>query len=560
MKVRFMALVTGLVLIIASLIVIFLIGKHNASEQIKPDNATPIPTVSTLPTATPIPVVGAEEDPGLYPAYQTTNKDVTYGYIDSSGKYVINPAFTIAGDFHEGHAVVYMGNQYLLIDKSGNIVYSSNYEIGDFKNGSSVIAKSSGDTVLFGYVNAEGKELIQPQYRYAGNFSKDQTAYVYNGKGTYAKINQTGKVLETFELNQKYNPVDIEDGFIIYYNDKSSHYGVVNSKGDVVFKANYSEITYLGDHLFALKKPDDKFFGMTSAIGAALFNADGTQLTDYTLYDISDFHNGYASVTNRSETYFIDTDGKEAAQLPKFKGRGTVVLYGDIVKAQIDHDLSYCKPDGSVIWQNETTQKLADNITVKQIKFKPNKYVSVYYPELSGLTDTTVQKNINAELKKIFVNSRSALKEKDMLTVDDSFKASIMKNLLVIEKTGYDFNFGAAHGMPIMDYYFIDITNGTFYQFKDLFIENSDYASVINQFIVDQIASESVTDSGKYFPDSFKGITDKPYFKLTDKSLIIYFYPYEIGPYAAGFIQFEIPFEDIYDYINLQGPFWNAFH
>jgi hypothetical protein len=41
---------------------------------------------------------------------------------------------------------------------------------------------------------------------------------------------------------------------------------------------------------------------------------------------------------------------------------------------------------------------------------------------------------------------------------------------------------------------------------------------------------------------------------------VIYFYPYEIAAYAAGFPEFEIPFEDLTDYIDTEGAFWKSFH
>lgn len=48
-------------------------------------------------------------------------------------------------------------------------------------------------------------------------------------------------------------------------------------------------------------------------------------------------------------------------------------------------------------------------------------------------------------------------------------------------------------------------------------------------------------------------------FIITGNSLQIYFYPYEIGPYAAGFITFEIPYSEITDIIDTGGELWKAF-
>ena len=68
--------------------------------------------------------------------------------------------------------------------------------------------------------------------------------------------------------------------------------------------------------------------------------------------------------------------------------------------------------------------------------------------------------------------------------------------------------------------------------------------------------------SGESFldPESFKGIKEEQDFYLTQGSLVIYFTPYEIAAYAAGFPEFEISWAEIDDLINKEGDFWKAFN
>ena len=49
-----------------------------------------------------------------------------YGYIDKSGKIVINPQFEQASNFYEGLASVRMGNRWGYVDKNGKIVMIRN--------------------------------------------------------------------------------------------------------------------------------------------------------------------------------------------------------------------------------------------------------------------------------------------------------------------------------------------------------------------------------------------------------------------------------------------------
>jgi hypothetical protein len=561
MKVRFFTILAILILVIIGFVIYLSVNKDQNKNETEnpPSTVTPTVTIAPLPTLTPVPV-DYESAPEIYPAYQLIDGKDTYGYINSEGTFKINPAFDSAGDFHDGIAIVQMDDQYLAINGLGAILYSSKDPIADFHNRAAVISLVSEDyTTLYGYIDTKGNVLVKPSFKLAGNFETDDTAYVELAEGKFAQIDKSGKILNTFEPDLKYFASSIEDSYIIYYNRDKNLYGVVSFQGEEIFPAEYCEITYLGDDIFALKKPDESYFGAYAEMPAALFTVKGEQLTDFTIYDVTKFFNGYASATDSTYTYFIGKDGREATTLPKFEGRGTVMLYGEVVKARIDHELIYSKKDGTVIWQNASTQALMDGIVAKAIKFKPNKDVLVYYPQLEGLADSTVQSKINSELKSIFVDGRKHLKEEDKYGVDDTFKASMIKNLLIIEKDGYDYPFGAAHGSPIMDFLYFDTVTGASYQLKDLFIAGSDYINVINKMIKADIAA-SDDQSSMYFENGFTTITDTQGFILTPETLTIYFNPYDIAAYAAGFPKFEIPIEDLYDYIDFKGAFWGAFN
>lgn len=113
--------------------------------------------------------------------------------------------------------------------------------------------------------------------------------------------------------------------------------------------------------------------------------------------------------------------------------------------------------------------------------------------------------------------------------------------------------------MPLMDYYYFDLNTGMFYQLKDLFKADSDYRTKINDMIQSTIAAQTESGEFYYFPDSFVGITEDQHFKLEQDAITIYFYPYDIAAYAAGFPEFIIPFADIANEIDTSGAFWNSF-
>ncbi|QHQ61688.1 DUF3298 domain-containing protein [Anaerocolumna sedimenticola] len=532
------------------------INKNIKSAEV----VTEAPQEMTIETQETEDVPVPSSSTNLYPAYEYVNGEKQYGFIDENGTFIIRPGYSYVTDFKDGYAVITASEDYKVIDKSGSIIYESDYLIKPYSNGAAVFSKLSGDTFKEGYIDTNGNVIIDPNYMQADDFRKDNTALVETDIGKYALINKSGNILETYQLDTKYNSVvDFKNGYIIYSGGKDGKVGVVTYKGEEIFKPIYNEIKYLGNDLFAIKDPSLESYETLATEPAAIFDKTGKQITDYILYDLSEFHNGYASATNSQYTYFVDKNGKEVTTLPKAEGRGTLTLSGDIIKAEIDDDLIYMKKDGTVIWQNDRTQTLSPEITVKELKFKPDKYVYVYYPYIEGLKDDTVQASVNGRLYKLFTEPRANSKEEDATSVADIFKAELMNDLLIINKTGYDYPFGAAHGMPSSDYYFIDIITGEFYDLSDLFKKNTDYVKKMNEIITTMIEEQSKSENSFIFPDSFKGISENQYYRLTKDSLVIYFYPYEIAPYAAGFPEFKISFEQLKDFIDYDGNFWKSF-
>ncbi len=562
MKKTIIAVGCVLAALIIVLSVYFIFIKDKAENVDNPDiTVIPTETPTQVPTPTDIPNTGeTSNSTELFPAYQMRDGEQKYGYIDRNGTFVIEPIYDYAENFIEGVAVVHIGEDYKVINTSGTVLFDNNNTILPYRNGMAAFMNIKEDTLLYGYIDRSGKIVIEPSFIFADSFNEEGQAYVaLPGGKKYQLIDKTGKVLETYEVDLGGNyTYAFEDGYILYSVSDTMKYGVLKVDGTTVLEPIYSAISYLGKDLFAVKNPELESYNVMFD-PFALYNTSGEQLTDYILYDVQHFSGDYASAANDTYVYFIDSSGKEVTTLPSFDGEGKLSLLDDIVKAEIDGDLTYYRLDNTLLWKADTTTYLENGITVKELKFKPLRSVMVRYPQIEGLQDPAIQKDINEQLETQFTESRANITVEDNLSVDDSFKAMLNKNLLTISMSGYDYFEGAAHGMPLMDYFYIDITTGQFYNFKDLFIQGSDYKAFIDKFIKTKI-SEADPDETMFIPDSFTGITDSPYFYLKENSIVIYFYPYEIAAYAAGFPEFEITFEELKEFINTDSSFWKSFH
>ncbi|MGG3468348.1 WG repeat-containing protein [Neobacillus pocheonensis] len=513
------------------------------------------------------------------------------GVINSSGYFIVKPKYDTINPFSEGRATVIDHQGFKVIDESGKEITSKAYSyIGDYKESRALIADNTEDgRYLYGYLNKRGKEVISLTYEYASDF-KDGKAVVKTSAGSYELIDKTGKVLKRYpyifvgnygqgrlafqkEQNGKFGYID-EQGTIVIepkfsgaqpfiqnravvnvLEDFKDHYGLINLNGLFTIKPNYNRLDYLEEDRYAIGKainPAKPYAGSKYAVA----DADGRILTGFIYNEVTTYNDGVASASNDQNTFFIDKSGQRVKQLPIVSGSGRLHFEKTIIKGEIDFRLIYLSKNGDIVWKQNTVIPLNNQYAVLERKYKPNKDYLVYFPQLEG---TGNDERVNATLKEISgvkaVPSHTQLESNYMGDFDVTF---FKKNLLVIEIHGYDYPFGASHGMPVKRFAHINLKTGSLFDLQDLFKPGSPYVKKISEIIGNQIKSNP--DYSYVFPNSYKGIQAKQPFFISDKGLNIYFSPYEIAPFAAGFPTFTIPFEKLMNIINQSGEFWDSFH
>lgn len=102
-----------------------------------------------------------------------------YGYIDQTGRVVIQPRFDMAKRFSEGLARVKVGSKWGFIDPTGKLVIQPQYDIGenirdnnsslDFHEGMAAVSLDNGGK--WGYIDQTGIMIIAPTYGRVSRFS-----------------------------------------------------------------------------------------------------------------------------------------------------------------------------------------------------------------------------------------------------------------------------------------------------------------------------------------------------------------------------------------------------
>lgn len=179
-----------------------------------------------------------------------------------------------------------------------------------------------------------------------------------------------------------------------------------------------------------------------------------------------------------------------------------------------------------------------------------NECTNVGYPRIEGLKNKTAQNNINEMIKKQVTSLIPQEGCNVYEVISGNSKIALNKNgILSVTIIVYTFRKHAANGLTVQKSITFDLNTGRVYQFQDLFDKNSIYKNVISNMIRQQIKERDLP-----LIKDFKGISGNEDFYLTDKNLIIYFQEIEITPHYVGIPEFIIPYIEIRNLINKEGP------
>jgi hypothetical protein len=276
--------------------------------------------------------VNGQEDKSLY-RIRVNDK---YGFIDKTGKVVVQPQYERAGEFHEGLA--------WLMTKEGK----------------------------YGYIDVSGRFAIEPVLGFAEDFSDGLAVAgvldLKTGKGTRGYVDKKGKLTIDRRIDQFDYPQPFREGLAVFY--KNEKFGYIDKTGRVAIEPRFDIAFGFSEGLAQVRI--DRKYGYIDKSGKMVIEP---QFPQPQISDIigrphpSDhdrpFRNGLTSIgVGEREWSVIDKTGRIV--FTPSPGRYAPFLFSEgLLRYAERYNEGFLNPDGSVavkaIWRtvNDFSEGLA---------------------------------------------------------------------------------------------------------------------------------------------------------------------------------------------------------
>lgn len=301
------------------------------------------------------------------------------GYIDPSGQLVIPAVYSTARDFANGRALVSRDGKYAVIDTAGKTVAEVPYRVlGDYSGGLAVVQRprSGATPAAYGYIDRDGKMVIEPRFMLAGAFPADGNGLAVGGLDReWCYFDRTGKIVMRLPMEGHDRAPGFHDGLLVWKD--GFHWGYRDMAGNWAIEAKFDDARDFENGFAAVEK-DGKWIridtkgrtvpekkgpralhaasdGLTLAedgdrMGYLLPN--GNPAFEFRKYEAAfDYQCGMARIKLDGKFGYMDRSGRLAipnqfAAATDFKGCLAMVMTTD--------GWSYIDPAGKAVWKSES--------------------------------------------------------------------------------------------------------------------------------------------------------------------------------------------------------------
>lgn len=393
-----------------------------------------------------------------------------YGIIDINGKKITNAIYDEIDTLQskEGELLVKKDDKYGVINIKGATLVKAQYdkieadkfyeEESGYKKSGYIVSKTTEEGYRYGYVNLEGKEIIEVKYNdlyRITEINSDDIYVVCAENGKYGLLKNDKQI-----INNEYQSLVYNESNNTITALKGKKYGVISMNGKVVVPIEYQQIDITGDYIYA--RTTDK--------NVKIFDVNGqeTNMSENT---------AIINVDNTEYKIHIDTvDGKTVYSIYNNDRKITKNEY-TYIQYLYDNYFIACNKNGKlgVIDNEEKTriefnynsiQKI-DNTKMMQAVSNDTKIVEIYsekMQKISELKDATIENNkeylkiYNEEEIKYISNEGKEVTNIEVFT----------NNKIFAKKQGNKWGFVDASGAKIIDFKYEKVTEVNNYGFAGI--------------------------------------------------------------------------------------------
>lgn len=237
-----------------------------------------------------------------------------WGYIDTQGKWIIEPSFPEVprdypgipvGNFSDGLA------WFQVVEMSERSQLDENDEL--VRDSEDAVLKESYARRSFGFMDRKGKVVIEPRFEMVNDFGEGLAAVRIQSHDAWGFIDRAGDRV----ISPKYDRVDrfseglcavgklMKEGGI-----GIERWGYIDPKGKDIIKRQFNEARQFSEGLAAVRQGSK--WGYIDAKGNWAIPAMFDDFQDYNHPgEPRPFENGLARVTLNGQTIYIDTQGEQ---------------------------------------------------------------------------------------------------------------------------------------------------------------------------------------------------------------------------------------------------------
>lgn len=237
--------------------------------------------------------------------------DKKWGYMDTQGKLAVPLKYDYISEFSNGYGIARLNDRFYVVDKHGYEKLVDDPGALDVRHFADSLAPFKSANELWGFINTQGKTVINPAYAAVGYF-ENGIAWARDARSLIGLINTKGEWILSPEYND-IKPFDPESGLARV--KKGENVGYINISGEMITFTLSEVVDDFHEGLARGRK--GVFFGF--------YDSTGTWVIEPRFESILDFKNGYAGAKSGGLWGLIDKKGNWIIQ-PVFLGIDDVTI------------------------------------------------------------------------------------------------------------------------------------------------------------------------------------------------------------------------------------------